>query len=93
MRTISTHVVDAVTTVDAAGLDCADTLWQITYFYFVLQLRAEKIKEGRATSFTYMINDKKRLVGKIANKLPPHLREAAFIVSVEYLASNHRPSR
>ncbi|GAA6023084.1 hypothetical protein JCM8202_004666 [Rhodotorula sphaerocarpa] len=55
------------------------TVWQLLYFYFVLQLRAEKIKEGRATSFTFMINDKKRLVGKIAARLPPHLREPAFI--------------
>ncbi len=51
------------------------------YFHFVLQMRAEKIKEGRATSFTYMINDKKRLIGKIAASLPPQLREPAFIVS------------
>lgn len=50
------------------------------YFHFVLQLRADKIKEGRATSFTYMINDRKRLIGKIAAKLPPQLREPAFIV-------------
>ncbi|GAA5984263.1 hypothetical protein JCM10908_006115 [Rhodotorula pacifica] len=55
------------------------SLWQIMYFHFVLQMRAEKIKEGRATSFTYMINDKKRLIGKIAAKLPPQLREPAFI--------------
>ncbi|GAA5868142.1 hypothetical protein JCM3774_001034 [Rhodotorula dairenensis] len=55
------------------------TFWQVLYFHFVLQLRADKIKEGRATSFTYMINDRKRLIGKIAAKLPPQLREPAFI--------------
>ncbi|KWU47155.1 hypothetical protein RHOSPDRAFT_31293 [Rhodotorula sp. JG-1b] len=55
------------------------TFWQLMYFHFVLQMRAEKIKEGRATSFTYMINDKKRLIGKIAASLPPQLREPAFI--------------
>lgn len=63
------------------GCPTADTFWQLMYFHFVLQMRAEKIKEGRATSFTYMINDKKRLIGKIAASLPPQLREPAFIVS------------
>ncbi|BGP16279.1 hypothetical protein JCM10213_007724 [Rhodosporidiobolus nylandii] len=56
------------------------TLWQLLYFHFVIQLRAEKIKEGRATSFTYMVNDKKRLIGKIAAKVPAKWREAAFML-------------
>ncbi|GJN90496.1 hypothetical protein Rhopal_003507-T1 [Rhodotorula paludigena] len=55
------------------------TIWQLLYFHFVIQLRAEKIKEGRATSFTFMINDKKRLIGKIAARVPPAWREPAFI--------------
>ncbi|GAA5856791.1 hypothetical protein JCM8547_008846 [Rhodosporidiobolus lusitaniae] len=55
------------------------TLWQLLYFHFVIQLRADKIKEGRATSFTYMVNDKKRLIGKIAAKVPQQWREAAFM--------------
>ncbi|GAA5820313.1 hypothetical protein JCM11251_005568 [Rhodosporidiobolus azoricus] len=53
--------------------------WQLNYWYFVVQLRADKIKEGRATSFTFMINDKRRMVGKIAAKVPPSLRELAFM--------------
>ncbi|GAA6034046.1 hypothetical protein JCM8097_000665 [Rhodosporidiobolus ruineniae] len=55
------------------------TLWQLLYFHFVIQLRAAKIKEGRATSFTYMVKDKKRLVGKIASKVPAQWRETAFM--------------
>ncbi|BGO91426.1 hypothetical protein NBRC10512v2_003696 [Rhodotorula toruloides] len=55
------------------------TVWQLLYFHFVIQLRAAKIKEGRATSFTYMVNDKKRLIGKIAAKVPPQWREVAFM--------------
>ncbi|GAA5935340.1 hypothetical protein JCM3775_006246 [Rhodotorula graminis] len=54
-------------------------VWQLLYFHFVIQLRADKIREGRATSFTFLINDKKRLIGRIAAKLPPQLRESAFI--------------
>ncbi|GAA5880397.1 hypothetical protein JCM16303_003927 [Sporobolomyces ruberrimus] len=53
--------------------------WQIVYYHFVIQLRANKIKEGRATSFTFMVNDKKRLIGKIAAKVPEGYREAAFM--------------
>ncbi|GAA5858017.1 hypothetical protein JCM1840_001004 [Sporobolomyces johnsonii] len=55
------------------------TVWQLLYYYFVVQLRAEKIKEGRATSFTFMVNDKKRLIGKIAAKVPSKWRETVFM--------------
>ncbi|GAA5950288.1 hypothetical protein JCM21900_001103 [Sporobolomyces salmonicolor] len=55
------------------------TVWQLLYYYFVVQLRAEKIKEGRATSFTFMVNDKKRLIGKIAAKVPRQWRETVFM--------------
>ncbi|GAA6022316.1 hypothetical protein JCM11491_005261 [Sporobolomyces phaffii] len=53
--------------------------WQIAYYHFVIQLRANKIKEGRATSFTFMVNDKKRLIGKIAAKVPEGYKETAFM--------------
>ncbi|GAA5925369.1 glycerophosphocholine acyltransferase [Sporobolomyces koalae] len=53
--------------------------WQIAYYHFVIQLRANKIKEGRATSFTFMVNDKKRLIGKIAAKVPEGYKESAFM--------------
>lgn len=56
-------------------------VWQILYFRYVVVARAEKIKQGRATSFTFMINDKKRLIGKIAAKVPSQYRESAFMVS------------
>ncbi|GAA6053798.1 hypothetical protein JCM3770_003041 [Rhodotorula araucariae] len=54
-------------------------IWQLLYFHFVIQLRADKIREGRATSFTYLMNDKKRLIGRIAAKVPPAWRESAFM--------------
>lgn len=69
---------------------CADTVWQLLYFHFVIQLRAAKIKEGRATSFTYMVNDKKRLIGKIAAKVPPQWREVAFMVRSTFSFSTER---
>ena len=53
----------------------------------MIQLRANKIKEGRATSFTYMVNDKKRLIGKIAAKVPEGYKEAAFMVPFPPLLS------
>ncbi|GAA6064173.1 hypothetical protein JCM10212_003054 [Sporobolomyces blumeae] len=53
--------------------------WQLAYYHFVIRLRANKIKEGRATSFTYMVNDKKRLIGKIAAKVPDGYKEMAFM--------------
>ncbi|KAM0754855.1 hypothetical protein T439DRAFT_321909 [Meredithblackwellia eburnea MCA 4105] len=55
------------------------TFWQILYYQFVIVARKEKIKQGRATSFTFLINDKKRLIGKIAAKVPEAYREAAFM--------------
>lgn len=60
-------------------------VWQLLYFRYVIVARKEKIKQGRATSFTFLINDKKRLVGKIAAKVPEQWREAAFMVCLVYL--------
>ncbi|KAK4048311.1 hypothetical protein OIV83_004832 [Microbotryomycetes sp. JL201] len=53
--------------------------WQLAYYQFVIVARKEKIKQGRATSFTFLINDKKRLIGKIAAKVPEGKREFTFI--------------
>ena len=64
-------------------------VWQLAYYRFVIVARKEQIKRGRATSFTFLINDKKRLIGKIAAKVPEQYREATFIVSV----ARRAPSR
>lgn len=58
----------------------ADLVWQLLYYYFVIIARQEKIQAGRATSFTFLMNDKKRLIGKIAEKVPKKYREGAFMV-------------
>ena len=58
------------------------SIWQLAYYQFVIVARKDKIKQGRATSFTFLINDKKRLIGKIAAKVPEGRREFTFIVSL-----------
>ncbi|KAK4701866.1 hypothetical protein P7C70_g4364, partial [Phenoliferia sp. Uapishka_3] len=55
-------------------------IWQGLYFRYVIVARKDKIKEGRATSFTFLMHDKKRLIGKIAAKVPSQYREAAFML-------------
>lgn len=54
--------------------------WQALYYYFVIVARKEKINQGRATSFTFLINDKRRLIGKIAARCKPERREGYFMV-------------
>ncbi|KAM0791159.1 hypothetical protein ACM66B_005644 [Microbotryomycetes sp. NB124-2] len=55
------------------------SIWQLAYYEFVIVARKDKIKQGRATSFTFLINDRKRLIGKIAAKVPEQRREFTFI--------------
>lgn len=55
-------------------------VWQGLYYQFVIVARKEKIAQGRATSFTYLINDRKRLIGKIAARCKPERREAYFML-------------
>lgn len=64
----------------------SDLIWQGLYYRYVIVARKEKIKAGRATSFTYLINDKKRLIGKIAARVPEAYRESAFMVRFYCLA-------
>ena len=74
----SVHCATAIQKAYNAHL--ADLVWQALYYYYVIVARKEKIKQGRATSFTFLINDKKRLIGKIAAKVPEQYREFAFMV-------------
>lgn len=55
-------------------------LWQAAYYRYVIIARKEKIKQGRPTSFTWMVNDRRRLVGKIAARVPEQYREGTFMV-------------
>lgn len=41
-------------------------IWQVCYYYGIIVARKEKIeKEGRVTSFTWMLNNKRSLIGKV----------------------------
>lgn len=55
-------------------------IWQVAYYYGIVVARKEKIeKEGRITSFTYMLNNKRSFIGKTLAKIPPARREPSFM--------------
>lgn len=55
-------------------------IWQTAYYYGIIVARKEKIeKQGRVTSFTYMLNNKKSLIGKTLAKIPEGRRESSFM--------------
>jgi hypothetical protein len=55
-------------------------IWQLLYWKFVLIDRREKIESGqRTTSFTFLLNDKRGVIGKALSALPTHHRIAAFM--------------
>lgn len=57
-----------------------DLAWQIVYYYAIIVARRQQIeKEGRMTSFTYMLHNKRSLIGKTLNKIPPAKREVSFM--------------
>jgi hypothetical protein len=50
------------------------------YWKFVLVNRRKKIESGqRATSFLYLLNAKKSIIGSFLSKVPQQHREAAFM--------------
>lgn len=54
--------------------------WQISYHFLITVRRAEKIKAGRPTSFTWLRNSySKTTIGKLVLKLPYALQEYAFM--------------
>lgn len=60
----------------------ADLIWQLAYYRFLLVAQRSKIESGqRVTSFTWLLKDKKSLVGKIGMRVREEWREAAFMVS------------
>jgi len=55
-------------------------IWQLLYWKFVLVDRRAKIESGqRTTSFSFLLNDKRGLIGRVLSKVPPAYREAAFM--------------
>jgi hypothetical protein len=57
-----------------------DAIWQILYWKFVLVDRRKKIESGqRTTSFSFLLNDKRGVIGRALGSVPPRWREASFM--------------
>ena len=57
-----------------------DLAWQVGYYYGIVVARREKIeKEGRITSFTWMLGNKRSIIGKTLARIPPAKREVSFM--------------
>ncbi|TFK56196.1 hypothetical protein OE88DRAFT_1804954 [Heliocybe sulcata] len=55
-------------------------IWQTLYWKFVLIDRRKKIESGqRTTSFSFLLNDKRGVIGRALSKVPQQYREAAFM--------------
>ncbi|KAF8211519.1 hypothetical protein K438DRAFT_1807451 [Mycena galopus ATCC 62051] len=54
--------------------------WQLLYWKFVLVDRREKIESGqRTTSFSFLLNDKRGMIGRALSSVPPAYREMSFL--------------
>lgn len=57
-------------------------VWQTMYYRFVIIARAQKIsKEGRPTSFTYLLNSKTGLISKLLRSVRPAWRANGFMIA------------
>ncbi|KAF9468803.1 hypothetical protein BDZ94DRAFT_1244626 [Collybia nuda] len=55
-------------------------IWQFLYWKFLLVDRRAKIQSGqRTTSFSFLLNDKRGVIGRSLSSVPPSYREAAFM--------------
>ncbi|KAJ7047734.1 hypothetical protein C8F04DRAFT_936264 [Mycena alexandri] len=55
-------------------------IWQLLYWKFVLVDRRAKIESGqRTTSFSFLLNDKRGVIGRSLSSVPAAYREAAFM--------------
>ncbi|PFH52544.1 hypothetical protein AMATHDRAFT_139664 [Amanita thiersii Skay4041] len=56
-------------------------IWQLLYWKFVLVDRRAKIESGqRTTSFSWLLNDKRGLIGRTLSSIPPNRREVTFMI-------------
>jgi hypothetical protein len=61
-------------------IDLIDLTWQMLYWKFVLTNRRQKIESGqRITSFVWLLNDKRGLIGRMIASTRPELREPYFM--------------
>jgi len=55
-------------------------IWQLLYWKFVLIDRRTKIASGqRTTSFSFLLNDKRGVIGRSLSSVPEQFREPAFM--------------
>lgn len=55
-------------------------IWQGLYWKFVLIDRRKKIEAGlRTTSFSWLLNDKRGIIGRMLAALPSQRREPSFM--------------
>lgn len=56
------------------------TVWQCLYWKFIIVDRGAKISAGkRTTSFSYMLNDKRGIIGRALRHVPPAYKEFSFM--------------
>ncbi|EKM59425.1 uncharacterized protein PHACADRAFT_249903 [Phanerochaete carnosa HHB-10118-sp] len=56
-------------------------IWQLLYWKFVLIDRRKKIESGqRTTSFSFLLNDKRGVIGRVLSAIPPQYREPFFML-------------
>lgn len=70
-------------------------IWQALYWKFVLVDRRAKIESGqRTTSFSFLLNDKRGVIGRRLSAIPAAYRELAFMFAQlgEYLSVSSRLS-
>ncbi|KAK7695582.1 hypothetical protein QCA50_000218 [Cerrena zonata] len=55
-------------------------IWQLLYWKFVLINRRTKIESGqRTTSFSFLLNDKRGVIGRALSSVPAQYREVSFM--------------
>lgn len=55
-------------------------IWQVGYYYGIIVARKNEIEQqGKMTSFTYMLHNKRSIIGKTLAKIPPAKREVSFM--------------
>lgn len=71
--------LEPVKTIFLSGLIYA--IWQGLYWKFVLIDRRKKIESGeRTTSFSWLLNDKRGVIGRMLGKVPQQYRALSFMV-------------
>ncbi|KZT12897.1 uncharacterized protein LAESUDRAFT_638692 [Laetiporus sulphureus 93-53] len=56
-------------------------VWQVLYWKFVFINRRTKIESGqRTTSLSFLLNDKRGVIGRALSKVPPRYRELSFMI-------------